>query len=271
MNPEKSPFSTSHPLPPSTLLPPPSPPGQLTSRSTSRQRQRRQPPPSVPSGSSKRKNVAIACMSCRRRKERCDGQRPTCGPCGKRNMSCSYAVVGGDPFRITPLKRSFEVLQSENEQWRELFSLIQKLPDAEVAQTLNRIRTSKDPESVLHFARSAVLASTPASNLEPFFKERNPKADIINMRALVVSPIKVNARPWTVIAGDGLVSELMASYFTWDHAFYFPFVDRMAILGDMSANDPKTSRYCSSFLVNAICTIRSVSLFLFGPACKTAH
>lgn len=254
MNPEDS----SHSTPPLPLPPYPSPATQSISQSVQKQRPRRQPHPAS-SESSKRKNIDIACTSCRKRKERCDGQRPVCGSCEKRNISCSYAVVGGDPFRVTPLRRSFEALQIENQQWRELFNIVQKLPDAEAAQALGRIRSSEDPVSVLAFAKAAILTSVPAAGFDYFPTERNPKVDMINMRALVASPIKVNARPWTVIAGDGLVSELISSFFMWDHAFYLPFIDLDAFLDDMRSNNPATARYCSPFLVNAICAVRYVS------------
>ncbi|KAL5381438.1 hypothetical protein DPSP01_007152 [Paraphaeosphaeria sporulosa] len=43
----------------------------------------------VPASVSKRKQ---ACQSCRQRKRRCDGERPSCGLCRKWNIRCEYAV-----------------------------------------------------------------------------------------------------------------------------------------------------------------------------------
>src|ERR1700733_6475575 len=42
----------------------------------------------------KRRKTTIACELCRVRKSKCDGVRPTCGPCSKRKTTievCSYA------------------------------------------------------------------------------------------------------------------------------------------------------------------------------------
>ncbi|CAG8928326.1 unnamed protein product [Penicillium salamii] len=37
-----------------------------------------------------RRNIALACDSCRRRKIRCDGVEPSCGPCERRHSPCRY-------------------------------------------------------------------------------------------------------------------------------------------------------------------------------------
>lgn len=44
----------------------------------------------------KRRRVALACDNCRERKVRCDGKKPVCGPCGKRDdglVECGYNVL----------------------------------------------------------------------------------------------------------------------------------------------------------------------------------
>ncbi|KAI8872651.1 hypothetical protein GQ42DRAFT_114687, partial [Ramicandelaber brevisporus] len=40
-----------------------------------------------------RKRLAQACQSCRGKKIRCDGVRPTCGPCAKHDARCEYVVA----------------------------------------------------------------------------------------------------------------------------------------------------------------------------------
>ncbi len=76
---------------------------------------------------------------------------------------------------------------------------------------------------------------------------------------LEYSPIKVPALPWTTVAGDGIVSELISAWFKWDNAFLYPFIDRECFTKDIRAADPQNAMYCSPFLVNAICAHRSVS------------
>jgi hypothetical protein len=71
---------------------------------------------------------------------------------------------------------------------------------------------------------------------------------------------RVPARPWTVLAGDGLVSELVSAFFTYDHCSGIPFVDQECFLADMRAEDITQARFCSPFLVNAICALRCVSV-----------
>lgn len=42
-------------------------------------------------GSTARKNASIACSGCRKRKVRCDGRRPSCGPCTSKNALCDFS------------------------------------------------------------------------------------------------------------------------------------------------------------------------------------
>ncbi|KAK7917103.1 hypothetical protein PG985_010711 [Apiospora marii] len=68
----------------------------------------------------KRIGTQIACNSCRVKKTRCDGRRPTCGPCRKRTTACTYSArkdLGEDPHEILellkwlPEHRAFDVLR----------------------------------------------------------------------------------------------------------------------------------------------------------------
>ncbi|KAK6856886.1 hypothetical protein PG995_007073 [Apiospora arundinis] len=68
----------------------------------------------------KRIGTQIACNSCRVKKTRCDGRRPTCGPCRKRTTDCIYSTrkdLGEEPQEILellkwlPEHRAFDVLR----------------------------------------------------------------------------------------------------------------------------------------------------------------
>lgn len=53
---------------------------------------------------SKRRRVALACDSCRERKVRCDGKKPVCGPCEKRDdclTDCGYNVLAHSAKRTS--------------------------------------------------------------------------------------------------------------------------------------------------------------------------
>jgi hypothetical protein len=41
---------------------------------------------------SKRQRIGYACDVCRAKKHRCDGERPTCGPCLGRSLQCVYSA-----------------------------------------------------------------------------------------------------------------------------------------------------------------------------------
>jgi hypothetical protein len=82
----------------------------------------------------------------------------------------------------------------------------------------------------------------------------------LDFSALGTSNLKVHAHPWTVIAGDGLVSELLSSFFAYDNCFYLPFVDQECFLHDMQAGNIVKADFCSPLLVNAICALRCVGI-----------
>ncbi|KAM0668812.1 hypothetical protein ACQRIU_002374 [Beauveria bassiana] len=44
----------------------------------------------APATGSKRRRIALACTSCRTRKSRCDGRRPTCSTCHQLGFECQY-------------------------------------------------------------------------------------------------------------------------------------------------------------------------------------
>jgi hypothetical protein len=53
--------------------------------------------------SAKRKRIALACDTCRERKVRCDGAKPVCGPCQRRNQpvtQCGYKVIADCQKRL---------------------------------------------------------------------------------------------------------------------------------------------------------------------------
>lgn len=82
----------------------------------------------------------------------------------------------------------------------------------------------------------------------------------LDFSALSASDLKLRAQPWTALAGDGLVSELLSSFFAHENCYYLPFVDQERFVDDMEAGDVNHSEFCSPLLVNAICALRSVSL-----------
>ena len=110
---------------------------------------------------------------------------------------------------------------------------------------------------MLQFIKEAdLLLLGPSSSSSRILDPRIRKLDLDALRD---SPIKVRAYPWTIIAGDGLVSSLISSFFAWDNPFFYCFVDQQCFLEDMEQQDPLKAMFCSPLLVNAICAIRAVS------------
>jgi len=165
--------------------------------------------------------------------------------------------VEPDTSRSISMRRKNESLQNELDQLRLLLDLIRNRSEVESMEIYRRVRAAVDPMDVVELLRGSDLllqqsapdrsggSETPASGLSN-----------LDLSALEHSAIKVRARPWTRVAGDGLVSELMASFFAYDNGFYLSFIDQECFLDDMQAGDVGNAEFCSSLLVNAMCALR---------------
>lgn len=162
------------------------------------------------------------------------------------------------------MRRMNKSLQTELKQLRSLLDYIRTRSEAESMEIYHRIRVAFDPMDVVKFLRGGDLLlqhSGPARS----GGSKNPAFGLENLElnALEHSSIKVHARPWIGVAGDGLVSELISSFFAYDNGFYLSFVDQECFLEDMQAGDLDNAEFCSSLLVNAICALRCVSHSVF--------
>ncbi|KAA8619912.1 Zn 2 -C6 fungal-type DNA-binding domain protein [Pyrenophora tritici-repentis] len=114
-------------------------------------RPRNEPLPLLP-----RERVASACDQCRARKIKCNGKRPVCLECVRRSTSCHYAARSTET-QGQALKRKYDALQSENEAYAELFSLIRTRPDNESFEILRRIKLGTDVRDILKHIKEADL------------------------------------------------------------------------------------------------------------------
>lgn len=217
--------------------------------------------PPTPQVAARRKPVSLACDVCRKHKARCDGARPTCSRCRERGIICIYQANDSRVARVESLKAQRDAVVVENSRLWQLLGLLRELPKPEAQDILAQLRSTDDPHAVLRLARNISPPMPPGPSYSSQEKlQENPRLSAIGLRALVNSSLRVSARPWTLVAGDGIVSDLISSFFQRDDAFFFPSIDRDAFLEDMRSNDPSKSKYCSPLLVNAICTSRSVSI-----------
>lgn len=130
--------------------------------------------------------------------------------------------------------------------------------ESEADEILKRLRASGDPIRVLQSVQQAYLLlpnPTSASQLAAY-----PQLDKLDSEAYRLSAFKLRARPWTAVADDGIVSALVSTYFAWDGYYFLPFLNPALFIRDMSNGDIKRAKYCSPFLVNAICALQ-VGLF----------
>ncbi|KAI0516950.1 putative C6 transcription factor [Xylaria bambusicola] len=211
-------------------------------------------PDPPPSKSRKgRSSVLVACEPCRRLKAKCDGERPSCRRCRSKGQECVYELPEDALSRSSARKEIANRLQRENSDLRSLLHDLSSRPDAEAYNIYRRLRLTDDPISLTHSIRQAeLLLPTVMVDGDEFSTLQQLEAN-----ALDGSVIKVPAQPWTTVAGDGIVSELISAWFKWDGAFLCPFVDSECFLQDIRSADPRSATYCSPFLVNAICAYRS--------------
>jgi hypothetical protein len=154
------------------------------------------------------------------------------------------------------LRRKNDALQMEVDQLRELFGFIRTCPEVEAKQVYRQLRMENGLHDLVHFTGQ----SSPPLKLKHRISGSENPACKPDLDVLASSAIRVPARPWTLLAGDGLVSELVSAFFTYDHCSGIPFVDQECFLADMRAKDIVQARFCSPFLVNAICALRCVSV-----------
>lgn len=145
---------------------------------------------------------------------------------------------------------------SENDQYRELFQLLCTKPEDEALELFRRIRESGEPFILFEAVRQAEVLFPNPSPSETYGSYQLERLDRL---ALDGSIIKVPARPWTIVAGDGLVSELITNLFHFNGTYLLPVLEKDVFIEDMKSGHVTGSRYCTPFLVNAICAVESVS------------
>jgi hypothetical protein len=148
-------------------------------------------------------------------------------------------------------------LREESRQFKKLYGLIRTAIEHEAFQIFQSIRSSTNyiPIAIPNFVGQDhdPLAGHTAS---PGLTKENDEAMVETSSACA---IKVQALPWTVVAGNDVVSELIAQYFTFDYLYVFPPIPRSAFVHEMKNGDPAAATACTPLLVNAICAQQCVS------------
>lgn len=185
---------------------------------------------------------------------KCDREQPICGRCQSLNLECEYAIGSTNKSRKAALQRRLVEVENERNDLRNLLNLIQLQPDDEAGEIFRRLRANRDPLMVLQSIRQANLLLQNPDPVSQF--QGYPQIETLDAESSRWSPLKLRARPWTKVAGDGIVSGLISKFFAWDGAYMLPFIDRFCFIRDMKTGDIEHSQFCSPFLVSAICTLQ---------------
>lgn len=82
-----------------------------------------------------------ACVACRKRKSKCDGNRPTCTCCSQKDTDCVYEL-GPNEKPSQAMKRKNEEMQGELSNLRQLYDFLRLRPEQEAIDVLRRIRVN---------------------------------------------------------------------------------------------------------------------------------
>lgn len=82
-----------------------------------------------------------ACVACRKRKSKCDGNRPVCTCCSQKDTECIYEL-GPNEKPSQAMKRKNEEMQGELSNLRQLYDFLRHCPEQEAMDVLHRIRST---------------------------------------------------------------------------------------------------------------------------------
>ncbi|KAH6663569.1 hypothetical protein F5X68DRAFT_218053 [Plectosphaerella plurivora] len=97
-----------------------------------------------PVAARRRQQISIACDACRTRKCKCDGAKPKCGRCRKRNLVCIFQEPTKDALR-----RRLDELKDTDSATLDIFRALQARPETEAVDIFRRIRAGVDPASIM--------------------------------------------------------------------------------------------------------------------------
>lgn len=147
-------------------------------------------------------------------------------------------------------------MKNDLNEMQELVDYMRIKPLPDVAEVIRRIRAGEDPCRVLRLVRDGdLLLQASALGRQELEFDKDDAIKKLDEAAMQKSHIKVAAKPWTAVGGDGLVSELVTIFFDTEQPFSTVYVDRFCFLEDMKTGKPEKARFCSPALVNSICAL----------------
>ncbi|KAK4155533.1 hypothetical protein C8A00DRAFT_13446 [Chaetomidium leptoderma] len=104
--------------------------------------------PVVPARRKRGQATTAACGACRKRKSKCDGERPACSICRDRGTACEFDTNTAETH-TQALKRKYSELQSQKSTYQQVYEVLQTRPDKEAEEVYQRIRRGADADSIL--------------------------------------------------------------------------------------------------------------------------
>lgn len=119
-----------------------------------------------PSPPRKRRSlVAVACERCRRLKQACDGLRPSCSPCVRKNVECEYERDTREgESRQGALKRELEGTNRRLDQVADAMNFLKRVPDDRAEEIMKLIKSADDPIDALSYLHQTIQNDTALSN-----------------------------------------------------------------------------------------------------------
>ncbi|KAI0887566.1 uncharacterized protein GGS22DRAFT_186400 [Annulohypoxylon maeteangense] len=132
-----------------------------------------------------RRQVTAACEACRRRKSKCNAERPKCSLCVRHDTECKYATAPTETHSQA-LKRKHSELQDRITPYEELFDILKSKSETESLEILKRIRSGNDVGSILRQAKDGDLLMQ--LSLAPEARRRYEFPYIPDMPATIMVP-----------------------------------------------------------------------------------
>ncbi|KAI1633796.1 hypothetical protein F4809DRAFT_569424 [Biscogniauxia mediterranea] len=124
-----------------------------------------------------------ACNSCRLKKTRCDGKRPTCTACLRGGLECNYVTASSDETPFRALKREVETLRKTSDDMLELYELLRTVPDATALDILRRLKSIRPmAEGADHIAEILAVVKQELENDPPIFAKVSNRQLIESLR-----------------------------------------------------------------------------------------
>lgn len=237
----------------------------------------------------KRRCVSTACVACRRRKSKCDGNLPKCAACASVYLTeCEYAPHT-DHRRKGVYKKDSDNVKTKASTLQVLTQALLNHGEEDAVELLRQMRTTDNLEELAQMvdARNKGRESAPDSAVDGADPSEIPKFDAelsgkmgdlfldgcvkfiggtsnlvwLNEGTDSTTPpspsIKTTVKPredaiisWTTVSNNkDLILHFLNMYFCW-HYPYFTTLSKELFYRDFLTGVP--SQYCSSILVNAM-------------------